>query len=116
MSVYGGDCSREVEDSDLMAFFPSRDRMAQQDRKEFQMTDEEIAELHKHRDDPDEWEDEPIEMVVSKPVGNVVSFQLPTSELDRAIAAADELGISLSEFIHDALEQRIGDTAAVSAV
>ncbi|MCQ3810000.1 MAG: hypothetical protein KTV68_05525 [Acidimicrobiia bacterium] len=80
------------------------------------MTDEEIAELHKHRDDPDEWEDEPIEVVVTKPVGNVVSFQLPTSELDRAIAAADELGISLSEFIRGALEQRLDESTSMTAV
>ena len=80
------------------------------------MTDEEIAELHKHRDDPDEWKDEPIEMVVNKPVGNVVSFQLPSSELDRAIAAADELGISLSEFIRGALAQQLDEPTAMTAV
>ncbi len=80
------------------------------------MTDEEIAELQKHRDDPDEWEDEPIEMVVNKPVGNLVSFNLPSSELDRAIAAADELGISLSEFIRGALAQRLDKSTAMTTV
>ncbi len=80
------------------------------------MTDEEIAELHKHRDDPDEWEDEPIEVVVTKPVGNVVSFQLPSSELDRVIVAADELGISLSEFVRGALEQRLDESTSMTAV
>ena len=80
------------------------------------MTDEEIAELHRHRDDPDEWEDESVEMAVNKPVGNVVSFQLPSSELDRAIAAADELGMSLSEFIRGALAQRIDESTSMTAV
>ena len=80
------------------------------------MTDEEIAELQKHRDDPDEWEDEPIEIVLNKPVGNLVSFNLPSSELDRAIAAADELGISLSEFIRGALAQRLEESTAMTAV
>lgn len=79
------------------------------------MTDEEIAELYDRRHDPDEWEDEPIEMVLNKPVGNVVSFHLPGSELDQAIAAADELGISLTEFIRGALAQRIDEARAVTS-
>lgn len=90
--------------------------MAQQDKKEFRVTEEEIAELHKHRDDPDEWEDEPIEIVVNKPVGNVVSFQLASSELDRVVAAADELGISLTEFIRGALAQRMDEVKAKTTV
>ena len=80
------------------------------------MTDEEIDELYERRDDPNEWEDEPIEMVLNKPVGNVVSFHLPSSELDQAVAAADELGISLTEFIRGALAQRIDQARAVTSV
>ena len=80
------------------------------------MTDEEIAELYDRRHDPDQWEDEPVEMAVGKPVKNVVSFHLPSSELDRAIAAADELGISLTEFIRGALAKRMDETTAMTTV
>lgn len=70
------------------------------------MTDPEIAELHQHRDDPDEWDDEPENVFVRPVVSEVVSFRLPSDELDWLQEAARDRGESLSEFIRDSIRMR----------
>ncbi|WP_419845675.1 ribbon-helix-helix domain-containing protein [Candidatus Poriferisocius sp.] len=70
------------------------------------MTDSEVAELHQHRDDPDEWGDEPEDVLVRPAVSEVVSFRLPSDELDWLQETAQGRGESLSEFIRDSIRMR----------
>lgn len=65
-------------------------------------------ELYEHRDDKDEWEEEPAEVHARPTTTEVVSFRLRSDELDRLQAAAKDRGVSLSVFIRDALERELG--------
>lgn len=65
-------------------------------------------ELYEHRNDEDEWEDEPAEVEVRPTTTEVVSFRLGSDELDRLQAAARDRGVSLSEFIRGAIERELG--------
>lgn len=65
-------------------------------------------ELFEHRDDEGEWDDEPAEVQVRPTTTEVVSFRLGSGDLDRLQAAARARGVSLSEFIRQALESELG--------
>jgi hypothetical protein len=73
------------------------------------MTDS-IAELHNHRDDDGEWEDEAEKIEVRPTRTEVVSFRLPSEELDQVQDIAAKAGESLSEFIRKALALRLYGT------
>ncbi|MFN2490356.1 MAG: ribbon-helix-helix protein, CopG family [Actinomycetota bacterium] len=84
-------------------------------------TEREMAEeLYEHRHDEGEWEDEPAEVEVKPKATSVVSFRLPTEELDALEEAAERAGESVSEFVRKALALRlhgkpIGPTVEVSS-
>ena len=65
------------------------------------------TELHDTRDDPDEWGEEAVEIAVALRRTEVVSFRLPSAELDELEAAASEAGESISEFVRGALALRM---------
>lgn len=65
-------------------------------------------ELFEHRNDDDEWEEEPAEVHVRPSATEVVSFRLTGDELDRLQSAARDRGASLSEFIRRAIEHELG--------
>ncbi|WP_420622816.1 hypothetical protein [Candidatus Poriferisodalis sp.] len=71
------------------------------------MTEEGAAELYKHRDDPGEWDDQPVEIDVRPGGSEVVSFRIPTEELDSVTEAARVAGESLSQFVRGALSARL---------
>jgi hypothetical protein len=73
------------------------------------MTDrrDEAREVFAHRDDPDEWDDQPEQIEVAPARSEVVSFRLPSEELDSLEEAASRAGESLSEYIRTALAVRL---------
>ena len=71
------------------------------------MADADLEALHAHKDDPDEWDEAPAEVSVRPSPGEVVSFRIPGDELDRLQQAAAEAGVTLSQFIRDALRDKI---------
>ena len=76
---------------------------------------QEARELHDHRRDEGEWEDEatPIEVRPSRSV--VVSVRLPREEMTALETAAAVAGETLSEFIRTAITCRIGGDAPLTA-
>jgi len=67
----------------------------------------EARELLQHRDDPGEWGEEPEQVDVKPSRSEVVSFRVPSDELDVLEKAATRSGESLSEFIRKALALRL---------
>jgi hypothetical protein len=72
-----------------------------------------IQELWDHRNDPEEWGEEPVE-IEARPTGStIVSFRIPWEEYEELEDAATAKGESLSEFIREALRYRLkGSTLA----
>jgi hypothetical protein len=67
----------------------------------------EAQELLEHRDDPGEWSEE-VEAVEIRPSrSEVVSFRIPSEELDALEEAAGRTGETLSEFVRRALALRL---------
>jgi Ribbon-helix-helix protein, copG family len=68
------------------------------------MDEREVAkELHDHRGDPEEWEDAPAQVNVRPGRTEVVSFRLPSDQLDVIEHLAGEAGQSVSEFVRHAV-------------
>jgi hypothetical protein len=66
-----------------------------------------IQELWEHRNDPEEWSEEAVD-IEARPTGStVVSFRLPWEEYEALEEAATARGESLSEFIRKALRIRL---------
>jgi len=66
----------------------------------------EAEELYQHRDDPDEWETEE-EHIEARPARtSVVSFRLPSEEMELLDQAAKAAGQTLSEYIRTAIMMR----------
>ncbi len=63
--------------------------------------------LHAHRNDPDEWADEPVQIEVRNARSSVVSFRLPAEELEALSDAARTAGETLSEYIRTAIQFRV---------
>jgi hypothetical protein len=69
-----------------------------------EMDDQQLAtELYERRSDPDEWEDTPTEVRVQPARNEVVSFRLPSDQLNLVEELADEAGQSISEFLRNAV-------------
>lgn len=68
--------------------------------------------LHRARKDPSGWEDEPTEITVAPRKSEVVSFRLPSDELDQLEEAAAAAGETLSEYIRRALRALISGSVA----
>lgn len=79
------------------------------------MSEQGAAELYEHRNDPDEWDDNAVEIDVQPSGSEVVSFRIPSEEFDRVSRAAREAGESLSEFVRSAVRIRLEAPPAVSA-
>ncbi len=68
------------------------------------MSDQQLAqELYERRGDPDEWEDRPTEVKVQPTRSEVVSFRLPSDQLNLIEDLADQAGQSISEFLRNAV-------------
>lgn len=68
------------------------------------MDEREVAkELHERRGDPEEWEDTPTQVKVQPGRTEVVSFRLPSEQLDIVEELANQAGQSISEFVRHAL-------------
>lgn len=81
-------------------------------KDEERMSEAELADYHyQHRDDP-EMDGEPVEMSIARPLSVTVSFRLPQEEAATIRAAADESGLSQSEWIRTACAQAALDGAA----
>jgi hypothetical protein len=74
-----------------------RDGMPQMDERE------RVTEQHDDRNDPNEWEQAPTEVRVQSPRTEVVSFRLPSDQLDLIEELAEQSGQSLSEFLRHAV-------------
>ncbi len=66
-----------------------------------------IKELYEHKDDPDEWSEEAVPIEVRPSRTSVVSFRLPTEEMDALEEAASAAGESLSEYVRKAVALRL---------
>lgn len=73
------------------------------------------AELHAHRDAPDEWSDEAINIRVKPKRDAVVSFRLPSEEFLALQEGAQRVGESLSEFLRKAVAARLQGKVITSA-
>ncbi len=70
-------------------------------------------ELYEHRNDPGEWGEEVEEIEVKPRRSSVLSFRLPTEELDTLERDMARTGETLSEYIRNALAMRLhGETVA----
>jgi hypothetical protein len=68
------------------------------------MKEREVAkELHDHRGDSEEWEETPVRVKVQPARSEVVSFRLPSEQLDVIEGLADQAGQSISEFVRSAV-------------
>jgi len=79
-------------------------RMTPQEEKRLrqQTLDEEkrlARELWEHRDDPDEWEDEPTDFLVAANPGVVYSIHFTAAEFHRVSEVARSKGITIDELI-----------------
>ena len=72
---------------------------------------ETAAALHAARGNSDEWGTEESNIVVAPRKNEVVSFRLPSDELDQLERAAAEAGESISEYVRAALKLRITGAA-----
>lgn len=70
----------------------------------------EADELYQRRHDPNEWAEEAEEVKVKKSRSEVVSFRLPSEDLDRIEEAAAARGQTLSELIREALRASLDGT------
>jgi hypothetical protein len=69
-----------------------------------QVDDQQLAsELYERRGDPDEWEDTPTKVKVQPARNEVVSFRLPSDQLNLIEDLADQAGQSISEFLRSAV-------------
>jgi Ribbon-helix-helix protein, copG family len=60
-------------------------------------------ELYERRSDPDEWEDTPTEVKVQPARNEVVSFRLPSDQLNLIEELAAQAGQSVSEFLRNVI-------------
>lgn len=65
----------------------------------------EADEVLAHREDPDEWDDEPVQIEVRPSGKQVLSARLPTPLADLVFDEAERLNTTLSEVVRAALEQ-----------
>lgn len=65
-------------------------------------------ELHASRNDPDEWDDSPADIKVSPRKTEVISFRLPSAELDLLEGAAAAADVTVSHYIRTAVINQIG--------
>jgi hypothetical protein len=63
--------------------------------------------LYAHRNDPDEWANEPDQIEVRNTRTSVVSFRVPAEELEALTEAARKAGETLSEYIRSAIQLRV---------
>jgi len=71
-------------------------------------SEKELAkQLYETRNDPSEWGPEESDIEVRPKGTEVVSFRLPSEELDKVIEAAKTAGESLSQFIRGSLALRV---------
>lgn len=71
------------------------------------MNERRARELHEHRDDSEEWEDE-ASAIDSRPSGSqVVSFRVPTEEFELLQKGLGTTGEKLSEYIRKAIAVRL---------
>ncbi|HEY7349672.1 MAG TPA: hypothetical protein VH599_15255 [Ktedonobacterales bacterium] len=71
-----------------------------------------IQELYEHQDDPDEWSEEAVPIEVRPGRTSVVSFRLPTKELDALEEAASAARESISEYVRKAVALRLRDDSS----
>ncbi len=65
------------------------------------------ADLFERRNDPDEWEEEASDVAVKPRRTEVVSFRLPSEQLDELERQAKNADQSLSEFIRTAIDAHL---------
>lgn len=76
------------------------------DKSEIEIEDRLAEELYEHRHDPGEWSEEAVDVEVRPSKSAMVSFRLPRDELVLLSNDATASGLSLSDFIRDALRLR----------
>lgn len=68
---------------------------------------QQIEEIRAHRDDAGEWEESPEDVEVKARRSEVVSFRIPSEELDSLEQAAARESETISQFVRKALALRI---------
>ena len=71
------------------------------------MTTRDAAELYEHRNDDGEWSDDVEKIEVRPRRTEVISFRVPSDELDLLEVAAKQAGVSLSEFVRETIQRRL---------
>lgn len=80
-------------------------------------TEKELAaELHAHRNDPDEWDETPVQTEVRPQRAVVTSVRLPVAEFIAVQKAAKAAGQTVSEFVRSAIAMRLHERVLVNAL
>jgi hypothetical protein len=74
------------------------------------------ADIWAHRDDPGEWSDKAVAIEVKPSRMELVSFRIPSDELDELQSSAAAAGESLSHFVRMAVALRLGRSNFVDNV
>jgi len=80
-------------------------------------TEKELAaKLYAHRNDPDEWDETPVQAEIHPQRAVVTSVRLPVAEFIAVQKAAKAAGQTVSEFVRSAIAMRLRERVLVNAV
>lgn len=86
-------------------------------RRHGRLADKDLAgELYARRNDPDEWEETPVQAEIRPQRAVVTSVRLPAVEFVAVQKAAKASGQTVSEFIREAIARRLRPRVLVNAV
>jgi len=74
------------------------------------------AELHAHRNDPNEWDETPVQAEVNPQRAVVMSVRLPVAEFIALQTAAKKGGETVSEFVRNSIGMRLHESVIINAV
>lgn len=74
------------------------------------------AKLQAHRNDPDEWDETPVQAEVRPQRAVVTSVRLPVPEFIAVQKAAKAAGQTVSEFVRSAIAMRLHERVLINAV
>jgi hypothetical protein len=79
-------------------------------RRSHQPEPDPVDDLYQHRHDPDEWSQEPVEIMRRPSGSDVISVRLPTAEADALFGDMRQRGERLSEYVRAAVRARLART------
>ena len=86
-------------------------------RRRSRLNEKELAaQLHARRNDPDEWDDTPVQAEVTSQRAVVMSVRLPMAEFIAVRNAAKASGETVSEYVRNAIGMRLHERVIINAV